>query len=186
MIAITAPARWVRPTALVVFVALPCLLAALTVANILRWAEARTAQAEQAERVADIERRVRSLTADRPPALDMSRIYLGATVATLARAELQTRVVDLIERSGSRLIEVRADEDAPAEDPLSATVRATFETVQDRLVDLLAAVEGGLPLLRVAGLDARLEQRRESSVLPDDPRLRITLTVRSYRKRGQP
>ncbi|MCJ2011906.1 type II secretion system protein GspM [Methylobacterium sp. J-076] len=186
MSAVSASARWVGPAALVVFVALPCILAALTVANGLRWAEARMAQAGQAERVADIERRVRSSAVARPPALDMDRIYLGATVATLARAELQTRVVDLVERSGSRLIEVRADEDAPADDPLSTTVRATFETVQDRLVDLLAAVEGGLPLLRVAGLDARLEQRRETFGPPNDPRLRITLTVRSYRKGGQP
>lgn len=186
MTALSAPARWVGPTALAVFVALPCLLAALTVVNILRWADARSVRAEQSERVADIERRVRSSAVARPPAFDLSRIYLAATVPTLARAELQTRVVDLVERSGSRVIEVRADEDAPAEDPLSTTVRATFETVQDRLVDLLAAVEGGLPLLRVAGLDARLEQRRDASASSDDPRLRITLTVRSDRKGGQP
>lgn len=185
MSAVPAPARWLGPSALAVFVALPCILAALTVANLVRWAEARAAQEEQAVRVAEIERRVRASAAARPPALDMSRIYLGATVATLARAELQTRVVDLIERSGSRLIEVRADEDAPPEDPLSTTVRATFETVQDRLVDLLAAVEGGLPLLRVAGLDAKIEQRREAAAA-DDPRLRITLTVRGDRKGERP
>jgi general secretion pathway protein M len=186
MTATTIPARWLGPTALVVFVAVPCILAALTVANVLRWTEARATQEEQAVRVAEIERRVRAPAVARPPALDTSRIYLGATVATLARAELQTRVVDLVERSGARLIEVRADEDAPADDPLSTTVRATFETVQDRLVDLLAAMEGGLPLLRVAGLDARPEQRRDSAGATDDPRLRVTLTVRSYRKGGQP
>ncbi len=181
-----APDRWMRPAALTVFVALPCLLAALTVVNVLRWVEARGGQAQQAQRVAEIERRIRAPAVARSPVPDRNRIYLGARVATLARAELQTRVVDLVEQSGSRLIEVRADEDAPADDPLGTTVRATFETVQDRLVDLLTAVEGGLPLMRVAGLDARLEQRREASDPSDDPRLRITLTVRSDRKGGAP
>lgn len=181
----TAPARWLRPAALAVFVALPGLLAALTVANTLRWAEARAGQAEQAGRVAEIERKIRSSAAIRPPTLDLGRITLGASVATLARAELQTRVVELVERSGARLIEVRADEEAP-EDPRGVTVRATFETVQDRLVDLLAAVEGGLPLLRVAGLDARTEQRREAPAAADDPRLRITLAIRGERKAGPP
>ncbi len=100
MNATPAPARWLGPTSLLVFLALPSLLAALTVANVLRWTEARTDQAEQAVRVGEIERRVRASAGARPPALDTSRIYLGATVATLARAELQTRVVDLVERSG--------------------------------------------------------------------------------------
>lgn len=174
--------RWLPAAALLLFVALPCVLASLTLSNVLRWSEARSGQAEQAGRVREIEQRIRSSAGRRPPVLDTGRIYLAAEVATLARAELQTRVVDLVERSGARLIEVRADEDAPADDRRSVTVRATFDTVQDRLADLLAALEGGLPLLGIAALDARLEQRRETGAAPEDPRLRVALAIRGYRR----
>ena len=182
MSAASEPVRWMRPAALLLFLGLPCLLAALTLANLVRWAQARDEQAEIAARVAEIEQRVRASAAARPTALDTGRIYLGASVATLARAELQTRVVDLVERSGARLIEVRADEEAPADQPGGVVVRATFDTVQERLADLLAAVEGGLPLLGVAGLDVRFSREREAAAPTEDPPLRVALAVRGIRR----
>ncbi len=185
MTAAPRTARWLPLAALLTFVTLPCGLVGLTVCNLLRWTEAWVEGEALSARVAEIERRIRGLTSKPVPASDTGRIALAASSATLARAELQTRTVDLVERSGARLIEVRADDDAP-DDPRGVTVRASFDTTQDRLVDLLAALEGSLPLLDVIGLDARIDQKREGLATSEDPRLRVTLTIRGFRRPEKP
>ncbi|MBE7196996.1 MAG: hypothetical protein INR70_04230 [Parafilimonas terrae] len=135
--------------------------------------------------MAEIERRIRTLTGKPASALETGRINLSASGATLARAELQARAVDLVERSGARLTEIRVDDEA-ADDARNATVRASFETAQDRLADLLAAIEGNLPLLDVIGLDARLDQKRAGVAASEDPRLSVTLAIRAYRRKEGP
>ena len=179
MTAASVHRRWLAPAALALFAGIPCLLATLTVANLLRWLEADAALEEHAVQIARIERRIRSAPPSRGAALDAGRIYLEATTATLAQAELQARLVGLIERAGARLVEVRVDLDGPSGDPHGAIVSATFDAVNARLVDVITSVEASLPLLAVDALDARVAPGRMAGGTDEDPILRVALTVRA-------
>lgn len=186
---VTAKNRlWLGPVAMLVFAGLPLLLAGLIVANLGRWWEAGSAAAEQQERIVQMEGRIRKLAMERAggaakPEVDRAAIYLAAASPGLARAELQQRVVGLVERAGGRLIEVRG-EDEP-ETATSVLLRATLDIGNDGLFDLLAAVETGVPLLTVESLNVRSQAGRSGAETPD-PTLRVALAVRGHRKDARP
>ncbi|ACL56779.1 type II secretion system protein GspM [Methylobacterium nodulans] len=178
--------RWLGPASLALFLGGPCLLLALTAGSAVRWLQAAEAAAERGAQLARLESRVRSLAAAPASApADDAALFLSAASPSLARAELQTRLAGLVERAGGRLVEMQIEDEMQAADPLSLLARLTLEARNPGLVDLLAALEAGRPLLTVEGLTIRPAQGR-SAASEEDPVLRIALAVRGYRPEERP
>ncbi|WP_018261735.1 type II secretion system protein GspM [Methylobacterium sp. WSM2598] len=202
----TPARRWLGPAALALFLGLPGLLAATTLANALRWSQAAEAAGERGAQLARLEAKVRGLAAAPAAApAETASPFLEARSPSLARAELQTRLVALVERAGGRLIEVQVEEEPAAADPLSLLARVTLETRNPGLLDLLTAVENGRPLLTVEGLNLRPAQghgaqgyggqgyggqgygsQARGAAAEEDPMLRVALAVRGYRAEERP
>lgn len=180
-------ARWFGPLAVALFVGVPLLLLAVTITNLARWSEASAAATATAGHLAQVESRIRG-EAGRPVLVrgDLSTLYLAAATGSLARAELQQRLVGLVERAGGRLIEVRGDEAPDAAARRSIQLRLSLDIGNDGLFDLLAAVETGLPLLTVEAVNIRPAAGRNAGGEEADPVLRVALAVRGYRREDTP
>lgn len=178
--------RWTGPAAIALFVGLPLLLVGLTLNNLARWFEAGSAAAEREGRVAAIQDRIRAGAVHRPGAAgDTGAIFLAATSPGLARAELQGRLVGLVERAGGRLIEVRGEDEREGPEALSVLLRASLDVDNAGLFDLIAAIEAGVPLLTVEGINIRTLPGR-AGVEDPNPTLRVALAVRGHRKEPRP
>lgn len=178
--------RWLGPAAVAVFVGLPLLLAAGTVSGLLAWRESAAATEEARERVAGIEGRIRRLAAERGARgsdTEAASVFLDAAAPGLARAELQRRLSDLIDRAGGRLIEVRGEDEA--DDGRSVLLRASLDIDHDGLFALLATVEAGMPLLMVESINIRTQQAGRGLGEETHPTLRVGLAVRGHRREGR-
>lgn len=164
--------RW---TALCALVALPVAALALTAVNLLQAADLDALAAAQGQTVAQLERRVAAAAGRATPAVDASAIYLPGATPALAKASLQRLLVDAVERASGRVIEAEdANLEGGAEERQDGGVRLriTFDARNAALLDLLYALETGLPLLSVE----RIEIRR-LDMGGDDPTLRVGLVV---------
>lgn len=179
--------RWFGPLAVALFVGTPLLLGAITIANLARWSEAGTAAAATGGHVAQLEARIRA-EAGRPvpTRADLSALYLTAGAASLAHAELQQRLVALVERAGGRLIEVRGDAAPEVAAQRSILLRLSLDIANDGLFDLLSAIETGLPILTVEAVNLRPVSGRNAGSEDADPMLRVALAVRGYRREDTP
>ncbi|WP_336489837.1 type II secretion system protein GspM [Methylobacterium nigriterrae] len=178
--------RWVPVLAWGVFVGLPFLLVLLIVQNLLRWSDASTQATVGAQQIAQIEARLRSGEASAPAAqTDGESIYLAASHASLAAAELQRRLVNLVEQSGGHLLTVKADE-AGTSLANSLVLQVTFESRQAALLDLLAAAEASIPFLAVETLSLQQSDRRKEEAGDVDPTLRVVMAVRAYQREPSP
>ncbi|WP_375462390.1 type II secretion system protein GspM [uncultured Methylobacterium sp.] len=179
-------ARWFGPLAVALFVGAPLLLVALTLSNLVRWSEAGAAAAETRGHLAQLEDRIRAEAGRAAPVRgDMSTLYLTAGTGSLAHAELQQRLVGLVERAGGRLIEVRGDEAPEAAAQRSILLRVSLDIGNDGLFDLLSGIEAGLPILTVEALNVRAASGRGAGD-EADPTLRVALAVRGYRREEAP
>ncbi|MFE1597978.1 type II secretion system protein GspM [Methylobacterium sp. ID0610] len=178
--------RWLWPAALALFLGGPCLLLALAAGNTVRWMQAAEAATERGAQLARLEARVRGL-AQSPAAapVETASLFLSTGSPSLARAELQTRLADLVAKAGGRLVEVQIEDEPQPADPLSLLARLTLESRNPGLVDLLEALEGARPLLTIEGLTMRPAQARGTTA-EDDPLLRVGLAVRGYRPEERP
>ena len=179
--------RWFGPLAVALFVGIPIILLTLTLTNLARWSEASAATNATIGQLAQIEARIRT-EAGRPIPTrgDLSALYLTAVTGSLARAELQQRLVGLVEHAGGRLIEVRGDE---APDPAamdSIQLRLSLDIGNEGLFDLLRTIETGLPLLTIEALNLRPAPGRASGSEDANPALRVALAIRGYRREAKP
>ena len=181
------PRHGIRLGALALFIGMPLLFSTLTLSNVVRWMEVRSNEQDLTKRLAQTESRVRVRAADSrtAPEGDTAALFLAARGSTLARAELQQRLADLVERTGGRLIEVRGDEEPEAAASLSIPLRLSLDIGNDGLFELLIAIETGLPLLTVETLNVRPAPKRSTGPDPD-PVLRIALVVRGYYSEAVP
>lgn len=180
--------RWLGPASVAVFLGMPLVLAVLTLGHLGSWWDAHSGRAENEERIAELETRIRRLAMEQAgkagkPDAGQASIYLAATAPGLARAELQQRIVALIEQAGGRLIEARGEDEPEA--AASVLLRATLDIGNAGLFDLLAAIETGVPLLTVEGLNIRTQTGRGGAEAAD-PVLRVALAVRGHRKEARP
>jgi general secretion pathway protein M len=180
------PRRWLGPVALALCLGVPLLLLTVTVLNLLRWSEAGEALSERGAQLARLEAKVRGLAAapQAAPAATASP-FLDAETPSLARAELQKRLVDLVERAGGRFVEVQMEDEPSPADPKSLLARVTLDARNPGLVDLLAAIETGRPVLTVEGLNVRPAPNRTAGT-EEDPVLRVAVAVRGYQREGKP
>lgn len=179
--------RWFGAAAVALFVGVPLLVATLTIGNLARWSEAAALTDETNDRIAQIEIRIRAQAARRESARgDTATLFLSAATGSLARAELQQRLVGLVERAGGRLIEVRGDEAPEGSPTLSILMRLSLDIGNEGLFDLLAAIETGLPILTVEALNARPAAGRTAGSEEANPTLRVALAIRAYQRGETP
>ncbi len=122
--------------------------------------------------------RYRRLQAQRPAidaalaevhARDVTRQYLKAGTQTLAAAELQTLVTQLIEANGGRTQSSQvqpADKDSKASEPIKATITAQVAASPAALLAILHTLEGHMPYLFVDQLTVRATQIRRARTAP--------------------
>jgi hypothetical protein len=169
--------RYLRWGSVAIFVVLPALIVGLTVSNFMQIAEVETRTLLQGTLLTRLEHRTTSETAE-----DHSAIYLSATSLTLAKAEIQQLVARMIDRVAGRLIEAQVAADGePENDGQAVRVRATFDTTNKNLFELLYAIETGVPFLVVEQISIRtLPSRSEGH--ENDPVLRVSFSVRGQWK----
>lgn len=154
--------------------AAPALALALIAVNLLQAAEFGALAERQNETVTQLERRVAAIAGRTAPAVDASAIYLAGATPALARAALQRRLVDAVERATGRVIEAEeaSIDGSEAQSAGEVRLRITFDANNAAVLDLLHGLETGLPLLTVE----RIEIRRLDTG-GEDPMLRVALIV---------
>jgi hypothetical protein len=105
-------------------------------------------------------------------------LYLASANASLARAELQALAGRLIDGAGGRLVEVRPADEAGTEPSGRVSIEIALATTNAGLLDLLYAIETGLPLLTVPRLDATASGSGDE--------LQVTLTLEGRWKGAAP
>lgn len=171
--------------ALALFVAAPIAAAALTGFNLLRSSESEARAAAQEATLAQIERRIAAQSFGPRGAGDMSPIYLKAASGTLAKAELQQLVGQIVERASARLVEVRGQDEESPEDKGRIQLQVTMDANNESLFKALYEIETGIPLLSVEQIGVRKVPSRTGA--PDiDPSLRVTIVVRGHWRGAAP
>lgn len=177
-----AASRATRLIASLLFAGLPLVALALAAVNLTTAVAAGNAMAEQERLFQGLSGRLDVL--DPRSALDTSRIYLSGDTASLAAADLRTRLAAAVARAGGRLVETRSVDGGG--EPLDAGVvllGATFDIGNSGLAQLLYDWESGLPIADVQNLALR---RTESENETEDPSLRADIVVRAYRRTAAP
>jgi len=146
------------------------LLAVVVAALVLPWMERDRLYAEQVERLTDQLERYKRL-ADTLPGLEgsLARIendpalgsyYLPGQTDTLAAAELQNRLKQMVEGSGGTLVSSQLLPSTDQEDVHMVSVSLRLNCSTDELLDILYKIENARPLLFVDTLSVREQRRR--------------------------
>jgi len=166
-----------RYTALALFVILPLALLLVAAANLAGIADLGT----QADATLDQLDRYRTRLASGPvqetPAATSSA-FVDAPSRSLAEAELQRRLVALVEASSARVVESSSGAVPEADAGSVIEIRATLDGDNGDLLRFLHAIETGLPLMTIVDLAVRRLQSEDSD-LGANPELRIDVVVRA-------
>ncbi|WP_062120730.1 type II secretion system protein GspM [Aureimonas sp. AU40] len=168
---------WQRWTAIIVFIVLPLALLPAIGANIIGIADLWThseAVRLQLERYED--RLAGSLV--REPNATSSTVFVNAPSRSLAEADLQRRLVALIESASAQVVESSSGIVQDVEADHTIEIRVTLDGDNADLLHFLHSVETGLPLMTITDLAVRRLQSEEND-LGSDPRLRIDAVVRA-------
>lgn len=159
-----------RLFAVLLFIGLPVVLAALTVLNMLQIADDSVIASGKEQQVFLMNKRLTAPAADGKP-VDLSSIYVTGTSRTLASADLQRQIVNSISAATGRLIEtVTVDVD----DTEKIQLKVTLDIDNDGLLSLLYGLESGLPLIDVETLSVRM---LSGSAEGGTETLRVEMTV---------
>lgn len=146
------------------------LVAVVAAALVLPWMERDRVYTEEIERLTDQLERYRRLAATLPglegslariendPAL--GSYYLPGQTDTLAAAELQNQLKQMVESSGGTLVSSQLLPSTDQEDVHSVSVSLRLNCSTDQLFDILYKVESARPLLFVDTLSVREQRRR--------------------------
>lgn len=113
------------------------------------------------------------------PAVDATSIYLPGGTPALAGAALQTLIGNIVTSTGGRVTESEVVEPDEAEDQSQISLRISFETDIRNLQRVLFALETGVPILLVKGLDVRSIGAAEVPAT-ESPPLRVVMVVGAY------
>lgn len=166
-----------RLVALLLFIGLPVVLGAFTVLNLLQIDEDRFTILEKEARLSMMSRRLNAPAADGTP-IDLASIYVTGVSRTLASANLQQQLVNSIFAAAGRLVEtVSVDPVDPVDPEEAIRLKATLDIENDGLLQLLYALESGVPLIDVETLSIRNISSGESA---ETPSLRVDMTVSGH------
>ena len=173
-----------RLASLALFCGLPLLLLGLIVSNVTDATQADE-QASQARAtasaiVAQLEKhRARVVTP-----LDTASLYLTSASGSLASAEIQERATRLVEAAGGHLAEVQLTATPEQEADGAVAIQLSLDIDNKGLLDLLYAVESGLPLLTVTDVDVHKSTDQGDDRASGDGALRVEMTVRGHWRKG--
>lgn len=171
-------ARWLwRLLAISVFCGLPLLLLGLSVSNLmdasLALERVETTRAMTTRIVAQLEKHRSKVTTP----VDTARFYLASGTDTLARAEIQDRAGRLTTQAGGRIIETQLNGTPEQEAAGTVAIQLSLEIDNQGLLNLLYAVESGLPLLDVTNLNVQANNDRSGR---GDRALHVDMIVRGH------
>lgn len=170
-----APAR--RWGALALFVVLPSALLLLAAANVADISDLRSQASATSEQLD----RYRTRLAAGPPGESrptMSSAFVNAPSRSLAEADLQRRLVTLVETASARVVESGSGAVPEAQAAEVVEIRATLDGDNAALLRFLHAIETGLPLMTITDLAVRRLQSEDSDP-GANPALRIEVVVRA-------
>ncbi|WP_237154330.1 type II secretion system protein GspM [Oryzibacter oryziterrae] len=174
------PARAYGFAAVIVFLALPLALIALTGANLMQYQANADVSAREDALLAQLDARLARLDVAGRTVTDMSSIYVKAAAAPLAAADLQQLLSSAATDAGGKVIETqvvdRTDETTPADE---IVVRLALDVNNAGLLTFLQHVETGLPLMFVEALSVRQVPGTGDAGAETDPTLRVDCTVRA-------
>ena len=166
--------RW---AALGLFVILPLALLVLAAANLVAVTDLRARETTTTEQIGRYAARLAALPADGRAAAP-SAVYVAAPSRSLAEADLQRRLVALVETASARVVESGSGSVPETEASELIEIRVTLDGDNADLLRFLYAVETGLPLMEITDLAVRRLQSEESD-LGADPELRIDVVIRA-------
>lgn len=173
-----------RLGAVCLFLGLPLGLAGATFANLAAVVQATDAAERKAEPLARITAELATRKTQARAPRDTGPIYLSITSESLARAEIQALLTRLVATASGRLIETQGITEAEGEAGPKpggrgrVALQLTLDIANAGLLDVLHAIETGLPLLTVRALDVRRGPRGDAPTGADS--LRITLVVEGF------
>ena len=180
----TASSRSWRLGAVALFCGLPLLLLALAAGNLVEAVTSRDAAARQEATAAQIIRDVSKRRERRPSPQDASALFLAATSASLARAELQERAGRYVEAAGGHLEEAQFTGSPEREADGAVAIEISFTITNGGLRDLLYAVETATPLLDVTGLTVRPAGEQTASADKPAQLLHVDMTIEGRFRKG--
>ena len=170
--------------ALALFCGVPLLLAALTIGNLVEAFAARAVATRQNATAAQIIKQVAERQARRAQPQDTSLLFLAATSASLARAELQERAGHFVEAAGGHLEEAQFTSTPEQEADGIVAIQLSLTIDNNGLRDLLYAVETAAPLLEATDLTAKPINAQAAEVEGQAHLLHVDLTIEGQLKKG--
>lgn len=179
------PNRLWRLTALLAFALLPLVLIGVSVSNLIDGLEARGAARRDQATLSTIVAKLSHGRADRLSPEDIAKLYLASNTDSLAAAELQTRATDLVRDAGGRLNEVQATDVSNQKSDTAVSLLLSLDIDNAGLLDLVYAVETGLPLMDVTDLNIRRMDRGDAmGTGPSQLKVDMTVAARWRPKKG--
>ena len=182
MSTVSPRALW-RLGSIVLFSGVPLLLLALTVSNLIAVSEAHDLAARQEATLNQITAEVVKRRGRMIKEVDAASLYLASASGSLARAEIQDRAAKLVEQAGGRLAEVQLTATPEQEAEGAVAIQLTLDIDNKGLLDLLYAVETGVPLLDVTALSVQKTSGPSEEALNN--LLRVEMTVRGHWRKGR-
>lgn len=182
----TAPGRvqlW-RLAAVALFCGLPVLLAALAIGNLVESSAARALAARQKATAGQIVKEVAKRQAKRLRPEDTAALFLPASSASLARADLQERASRFVDKAGGHLEEAQFTSGADAEADGTVALQLSLRISNDGLRDLLYAIETATPLLEATDLSVKPNNAQTTEGMGDAGLLHVDLTVQGHFRKG--
>ncbi len=180
---VAASRSW-RLGAVALFCGLPLLLLALAIGNLVEAAASRAFAVRQDATAAQIVRDVAKRQSRRPRPQDASALFLAATSASLARAELQERAGRFVEASFGHLEEAQFTSTPEQEAGGAVSIQISFTIDNGGLRDLLYAVETATPLLDVSELQVKPVGAQAAAGNGQAQRLHVDMTVEGFFRKG--
>lgn len=162
------------------FCGLPLLLLVLVGSNLMQAADANDLAARQKATLTQIvtklaTRRSRDLTSE-----DKASLYLASPTPSLARAEIQARASKLVDAAGGHFAEAQVTGTPEQEADGTVAIQLALDIDNKGLLDLLYALEAGLPLLDVTDLSARTTNGQTDEQPIEHALMHVEMTVQGH------
>jgi hypothetical protein len=156
-----------RYGSLALFVALPLMLLSLAITNILDAAAAhRQVARDQLALSQTIAATMHHQTISLSPR-EAASLYLESTSVSLAEAEIQQTITNLVTQAGGNLVETQHTGTLGDGRADTVAIKATLVIDNKGLLDLLYQIETGLPLLQITELEISCGDRTNTTSIDD-------------------
>lgn len=173
-----------RLAAVVLFCGLPPLLVALAIGNLVEASAMRDVASRQTATAGQIVKDVARRQARRLRPEDTAALFLPASSASLARADLQERASRFVGKAGGHLEEAQFTSGVDQEADGTVALQLSLRIGNDGLRDLLYAIETATPLLEATDLSVKPNNAQTTEGLGDAGLLHVDLTVQGHYRKG--